>query len=279
MLRIVTDNASDITLKQAQDMDVDLVPLEINFEDGPCPQLEDADFETFYERLEKCDKLPVTSCPSPQAYLDIFEDAKAKGEEVLVLTLSSGLSGTYASACEAKRMADYDKIYIVDTHQAIMAQRLLVERAVCLRGEEYTAEELAQKIEQIRDQVVVCGVVDSLKYLRKGGRIPAGLALIGNVLHIKPVIVLEDKTLKTLGKARSITLGMKMLYEKMTKDHFSKAYPVYFGYTTNRKQAEDFMQRTKEKFDLPRVRLFPAGGIVGTHCGTNSVAIAYFKGH
>ena len=279
MLRIVTDNASDITLTQAQELDIDLVPLDIRFEDGACPQLEDADFQKFYDRLEKCEKLPRTSRPSPQAYLDIYLDAKGKGEEVLVLTLSSGLSGTFESACEAKRLSGYDKIHIVDTHQAIMAQRLLVEMAVRMRGEEYAADEIARKLEQMRDQVVVCGVVDTLKYLRKGGRIPAGLAALGTALRIKPVIVLEETKLKTIGKARGTVQGVKMLYERMSNDHFSKAYPVYFGYTTNLAHAEAFMQKTKEKFGLSRTRLFPVGGVIGTHCGTNCVAVAYFKGY
>ncbi len=278
MLRIVTDNASDITVKQARDMDVDLVHLEISFEDGICPQRTEADFQTFYEKLEKCEKLPITSRPSPQAYLDIYLDAKEKNEEVLVLTLSGGLSGTIESACQAKRMAEYEKIYIVDTHQAILAQRLLVELAVRMRGEDYLAAEIAQRIEQMRDQVVVCGVVDTMKYLRKGGRIPAGLAMLGQALNIKPVIVLEDTKLKTLGKARGYLQGVKMLYERMQKDRFSKAYPVYFGYTTNREQAQVLMQRTKDKFDIRYTKLFPVGGIIGTHCGTNCVAIAYIKG-
>jgi len=277
MLRIVTDNASDITLEQAKELDIDLVSLEIAFEDGICPQNEETDFERFYQRLEKCERLPVTGRPSPQVYLDIFQDAQAKGEEVVVLTISGGLSGTIESACEAKRMSGYEAIYIVDTHQAIIAQRLLVELAVRLREEGYSAAEIAQRMEQSRDKIVVCGVVDTLKYLRKGGRIPASLAAIGTMLKIKPVIVLEDTKLKTMGKARGYMQGVKMLYERMIKDGCNKAYPVYFGYTTNREQAVELMQKTKDKFGLGFVKLFPVGGIIGTHCGTNCVAIAYVK--
>jgi len=279
MLRIVTDNASDITLQQANDLDIDLVSLEISFEDGECPQKEEADFARFYERLEKCDKLPVTSRPSPQAYLDIIWDAQKKKEDVLILTISGGLSGTIESAYEAKQMSGYEKVYIVDTHQAIIAQRLLVELAVRLRDDGYSAQEIAQRIEQSRDKVVVCGVVDTLKYLRKGGRIPAGLAAIGKALKIKPVIVLEDTKLKTMGKARGYLQGVKMLYQRMTKDGFNRAYPVYFGYTTNRELGLSLMQKTSDLFRLNCVRLYPVGGVIGTHCGENCVAIAYVKGY
>lgn len=279
MLRIITDNASDITVEQAKELDIDLVFLEITFEDGECPQRSTEDFATFYRRLEKCDKLPVTSRPSPQAYLDIIQDAKEKDEEVLILTISGGLSGTVESAHEAKRMSGYDRVCIVDTHQAIIAQRLLVEMAVRLRDEGYSAQEIARRIEHSRDKVVVCGVVDTLKYLRKGGRIPAGLAAIGSILNIKPVIVLEDTKLKTMGKARGYTQGVKMLYQRMKQDQCSKAYPVYFGYTTNRELGLSLLQKTKETFGLNCVKLNPVGGVIGTHCGTDCVAIAYVKGH
>jgi len=279
MLRIITDNASDITVEQAKELDIDLVFLEISFEDGECPQRSAEDFVTFYRRLEKCDKLPVTSRPSPQAYLDIIQDAKEKDEEVLILTISGGLSGTVESAHEAKRMSGYDRVCIVDTHQAIIAQRLLVEMAVRLRDEGYSAQEIARRIEHSRNKVVVCGVVDTLKYLRKGGRIPAGLAAIGSILNIKPVIVLEDTKLKTMGKARGYTQGVKMLYQRMKQDQCSKAYPVYFGYTTNRELGLSLLQKTKETFGLNCVKLHPVGGVIGTHCGTDCVAIAYVKGH
>lgn len=279
MLRIITDNASDITVEQAKELDIDLVFLEITFEDGECPQRSTEDFVTFYRRLEKCDRLPVTSRPSPQAYLDIIQDAKEKGEEVLILTISGGLSGTVESAHEAKRMSGYDRVCIVDTHQAIMAQRLLVEMAVRLRDEGYSAREIARRIEHSRDKVVVCGVVDTLKYLRKGGRIPAGLAALGSILNIKPVIVLDDTKLKTMGKARGYTQGVKMLYQRMKQDQCSKAYPVYFGYTTNRELGLSLLQKTKDTFGLDCVKLHPVGGVIGTHCGTDCVAIAYVKGH
>ena len=277
MLRIVTDNASDITIKQAKELDIELVPLEIVFDDGVCPQNTEEDFSLFYERLEKCRRLPVTSRPAPQLFLDIFQDAKEKNDDVLVLTVSGGLSGTIESACAAWRMAEYDRVYIVDTHQAIIAQRLLVEMAVRLREDGYSASEIAQRIEKCRDQVVVCGVVDTLEYLRKGGRIPAGLAAVGKVLRIKPVIVLEDSTLKTIGKARGYMQGIKMLFGRVADDHPNTAYPVYFGYTSNRERGLLFMQKTKEKFSLKQVKLHPVGGVIGTHCGTNCVAVAYIK--
>lgn len=277
MLRIVTDTASDITIDQARDMNIDVVSLDITFEDGPAPQRTEEDFQRFYERLEKCEKLPVTSRTAPEEYLKIFEEAKAAGDDVLVITLSSGLSGTLESAQMAKQIAGYDRIEVVDSEQAILTQRMLVEKAIQLREEGYQLEEIAARVKEMRSQIVVCGVVDTLKYLQKGGRIPASLATLGTLLRIKPVIVLEDKILKQLGKARGHDAGEAMLYKRMEQDGFNKAYPVYFGYTSDRELVEKFMQQTKERYGLTQTRLFPVGGVIGTHCGTRCVAVAYFK--
>lgn len=277
MIQIITDTASDITYEQAKQMNVKLVELPINFEDGPCHQGDAEDFENFYERLRNCEKLPVTSRPAPQAYLDLFLKAKEKGDDVLVLTMSEGLSGTIESALEAVLLSNYDRIRVVDTHQAILTQRLLVEYAVILRNDGYDVLSIEDKIIEMRDQLVVCGVVDTLKYLRKGGRIPAGLAAIGEKLHIKPVIMLKDTKLKTIGKVRSFQSGVNMLYHQMETDGYNKAYPIYFGYTDNRLLGERFMQATQEKYGLKNTQLYPVGGIIGRHCGTNCVAVAYMK--
>ena len=277
MLRIVTDAASDITVDQARDMNVELVSLDITFEDGPAPQRTEEDFQRFYERLKTCEKLPVTSRTPPEEYLRIFEDARAKGDDVLVITLSSGLSGTVDSARMARQIAGYDRIEVVDSQQAILTQRMLVEYACHLREEGYSLQDAAERVKEMRGQLVVCGVVGTLKYLQKGGRIPASLAAVGTLLRIKPVIVLEDKILKTLGKARGHEAGEAMLYKRMEEDGFNKAYPVYFGYTSNRELAERFMQQTRERYGLTQTRLYPVGGVIGTHCGTDCVAVAYVK--
>lgn len=277
MLRIITDTASDITVEQARNMNIDVVSLDITFEDGPAPQRTEEDFRRFYQRLEACGKLPVTSRTPPEEYLNLFQDAREKGDEVLVITLSGGLSGTVDSARMAKQIADYDKIEVVDSHQAILTQRMLVEQAVKLREEGYQLQEIVQRIKNTRDQVVVCGVVDTLKYLQKGGRIPASLGTLGTLLRIKPVIILQDRVLKQLGKARGHDAGEEMLYKHMEQDGINKAYPVYFGYTSDPELAERFMQRTRERFGLTQTRLFPIGGVIGTHCGTRCVAVAYVK--
>ena len=279
MLQIITDSASDITLAQAREMNVHIVPLNIQFPDGPYHQQTEEDIARFYQRLEQSEELPITSQPSPEAYLALFEQAKEAGDEVLVLTLSSGLSGTINAANIARNMCEYDSIYILDSEQAIAAQRMMVDYAVKLRAQGMRATEIVTELESFRSRVCVSGVIDTLTYLRKGGRIPPSLAIVGNALRVKPVIVLEDKIIKTVGKALGREAGKKMLYQRFEKFTMDPEFPIYFVYTSDRKMGEEFMAQTIEKYgwqDHPTA-LTPIGGVIGTHLGTSAVGFCFVK--
>lgn len=276
-MMIITDSASDITEKEAEEMDIRLVWLKTKFSDGDFPMKTEEDFCHFFDKLAEEKNLPMTSQPSPEEYLEFFEEAKSKGEEVLVLTLSSGLSGTINAANLAKQMSEYDKIWIIDSEQAIITQRFLVQKAVELRKEGKTTEDIVEILEDLKKRVTVCGMLDTLTYLRKGGRIPAALAVVGNMLHIKPVIELKDKTLTMLGKARGRSGGMKYLWKEFESYDIDREEPVYFGYTSDREIGEKFMMDTVEKYGLKNYKLYPVGGIIGTHVGPACVAISFVK--
>ena len=276
-MMIITDSASDITEKEAEEMDIRLVWLKTKFSDGDFPMKTEEDFCRFFDKLAEEKDLPMTSQPSPEEYLEFFEEAKSKEEEVLVLTLSSGLSGTVNAANLAKQMSEYDKIWIIDSEQAIITQRFLVQKAVELRKEGKTTEDIVEILEELKKRVTVCGVLDTLTYLRKGGRIPAALAVVGNMLHIKPVIELKDKTLTMLGKARGRSGGMKYLWKEFESYDIDREEPVYFGYTSDREIGEKFMMDTVEKYGLKNYKLYPVGGIIGTHVGPACVAISFVK--
>ena len=276
-MMIITDSASDITEKEAEEMDIRLVWLKTKFSDGDFPMKTEEDFCRFFDKLAEEKELPMTSQPSPEEYLEFFEEAKSKDEEVLVLTLSSGLSGTINAANLAKQMSEYDKIWIIDSEQAIITQRFLVQKAVELRKEGKTTEDIVEILEDLKKRVTVCGMLDTLTYLRKGGRIPAALAVVGNMLHIKPVIELKDKTLTMLGKARGRSGGMKYLWKEFESYDIDREEPVYFGYTSDREIGEKFMMDTVEKYGLKNYKLYPVGGIIGTHVGPACVAISFVK--
>ena len=277
MIQIITDSASDITLRQAQELNVHIVPVHIQFPDGPCPQETDEDLAAFYDRLIRAEELPTTSQPTPNEYLRLFEAAESAGDDVLVLTLSGGLSGTVGAARIAADLSGYERIRVVDTRLAISAQRILTEYAAKLRDGGMAIDDMVTELEAFLPRITVYGVIDTLTYLRKGGRIPASLSVLGNALRIKPVIILEDGILKTIGKGLGHGGGKKLLWQRFEENTPDPAFPMYFIYTSDREMGRKFMEETVEKYGLQdfRTELIPIGGVIGTHLGTCGVGVSY----
>ena len=277
MIQIITDSASDITLRQAQELNIHIVPVHIQFPDGPCPQETDEDLVSFYDRLIRCEELPTTSQPAPNEYLRLFEAAESAGDDVLVLTLSGGLSGTVGAARIAAGLSGYDRIRVVDTRLAISAQRILTEYAVKLRDSGMAIDDMVAELEAFLPRITVYGVIDTLTYLRKGGRIPASLSVLGNALRIKPVIILEDGILKTIGKGLGHGGGKKLLWQRFEENAPDPDFPMYFIYTSDREMGRKFMEETVEKYGLQdfRTELIPIGGVIGTHLGTCGMGVSY----
>lgn len=276
-MMIITDSASDITKQEALEMNVRIVHLKTKFPDGDFLQEDEKDFQYFFEKLSVEKELPVTSQPSPQDFLSLYEEAKERDEEVLVITLSSGLSGTVNAANLAKQMCDYEKIWVVDSEQAIITQRYLVQKAVEMAKSGKDIESIVEVIDDLKRRVRVCGMLDTLTYLKKGGRIPGALAIIGNTLHIKPIIELRDRVLVMLGKARGRKSGMKALWDEFESYEIDQNEPVYFGYTYDKEFGQQFMEKTVEKYGLTHYHLYPVGSVIGTHVGPACIAISFVK--
>jgi len=277
MLHIITDSACDLTRQEAEELGIQMVNIHIQFPDGPYPQETATDLESFYTRLQQAEKLPATSQPSPEEYLQLFQKAQESGDEVLVLTLSGGLSGTVNAARLAKELCGYERVYILDSRLAIAAQRICVEQAAALRDQSLSAAEILLQLEPLCRRTTAYGILDTLTYLRKGGRIPAGLAVLGNTLKLKPVIVLEDGVLKTIGKGLGRAAGKKLVWQRLERFPPDPAFPLYFVYTSDPVLGRQFMEETVERFALQNFRreLVPIGGVIGTHIGTNCAGLSY----
>jgi len=278
MLRIITDTGGDVTYLGAPEIGMEAVELAVQFEEFPYDYRNDTDFTVFYETLEKSKKLPTTSQPTPAQYLDIFEDAKEKGDEVLVLTISAGISGTYQSAMIAQEMSDYDRISVVDSRHATVSQRMLADHAVTLRDAGKSRAEIVAELEELREQVVLLVLLPTLKFLQKGGRVPMATAVLGEMLNMKPFVTMQDGKVTPIGKARGLDAGKRALCDQFAADGHDPAYPVYFGYTYNRETGETFRQETCAKYGLAADSpLCSVGGVIGTYGGPNCIAIAYKK--
>lgn len=279
VIRIITDTSSEITLSEARKLDIELIEQPVSFgPDNPYDQLADPGFEEFYERLEASRELPVTSAPSPGDFLDSFERAAELGDDVIAIILSAQSSGTYNIAQMAREMSGYENIFVIDSKLASIGQRLLVEYAVALRAEGRSAGEIRDLITGASGRVRLYASLDTLKYLRKGGRISMGAEVLGSMLGIKPIIEMRDGATKMAGKARGHA-GLVTTLVKMISEHsgFDSTTPVYFGYTREAQSASNFRRLVSAKFCLRRTVIYPVGATIGAHVGPGGIAIAYLE--
>ncbi len=278
MVRIVTDTAADYSFHEAKSLGLILTPLSILFEGGAYDQEHDPDFSEFYRRLRSCKQIPSTSQATPQDYIKLFGQAKAAGDEVVAITLSSGLSSTYESGLLARETVGPEGVYVVDSKSAVMGQRLLVDLALRMRDEGKTGREIAEALTSLHDRVRIYGLLDTLENLRKGGRIPPSAALLGTLLNIKPLIIVKDGVIGMAGKARGAAAGLKQMQERMAAGPaIDKRYPVYFGHAQNEAGCAKFRDETMARFGLSDGPMYPIGGVVGTHIGEGAIAIVYVE--
>ena len=271
--RIIVDSTADLVPEiKAR---VSTVPLTVHFGQEEYIDGVTIDNKTFYEKLIESDVLPTTSQATPDAFIKEFEKARQAGESAVVITLASKFSGTYQSAMIAA--ADYENIYVVDGTSAA----ILVELAFRLLDAGMTAEETAQALEEEKKKIVVVALVDTLEYLKRGGRISKTAAFAGGVLNIKPVLSVIDGEIHLLGKARGSKMGNNLLVQEIDKAggiDFSR--PVLLGYSGISdalllKYIEDSRHIWEGK--LKEIRYTTVGSVIGTHAGPGAVVVAFFK--
>ena len=275
--RIIVDSTVDLMPEFKSR--VHTVPLTVHFGDKEYIDGVTIDHKTFYEKLIESDVLPSTSQATPDAFMKEFEKAKAAGEAAVVITLASKFSGTYQSAMIAR--AEYENIYVVDSASVAMGSGILVELAFRLLDEGRSAEEIAAILEEEKKKIVIVALVDTLEYLKKGGRVSKTVAFAGTVLNIKPVLSVIDGEINMLGKARGSKMGNNLLVQEIDKAggiDFSK--PVLLGYSgisdaLLQKYIED--SRYIWEGNLPEIRYTTVGSVIGTHAGPGAVVVAFFK--
>lgn len=275
--RIIVDSTADLVPEIEQR--VHIVPLTVHFGQEEYIDGVTIEHKTFYEKLIESDVLPTTSQATPDAFMKEFDKVKEAGEAAVVITLASKFSGTYQSATIAAE--DYENIYIVDSSSAAMGSGILVELAFRLLDEGKGAEEIAAILEEEKKKIVVVALVDTLEYLKKGGRISKAVAFAGGVLNIKPVLSVIDGEINMLGQARGSKMGNNLLVQEIDKAggiDFSK--PVLLGYSgisdaLLKKYIED--SRHIWEGNLDEVRYTTVGSVIGTHAGPGAVVVAFFK--
>lgn len=276
-VRIIIDSSVDVAERFRQD--VKIVPLTIHFGEEELIDGLTIDKQRFYERLVECDELPRTSQANPTAFQKVFEEVTQAGEEAVVITLSSELSGTFQSACLA--VQDYDNIYVVDSKNAAIGSGILTEYAIACAKKGMSAREIAEELERKKEDVCLIALLDTLEYLKRGGRISKTVAFAGGVLNIKPVVTIQDGKVEVIGKARGSRQGNNLLVEKIQESGgIDFDMPILLGYTglsdallkKYMEDSRDLWQEQAESLDSTLVC-----SVIGTHVGPGVVAAAFFR--
>lgn len=274
-VRIIVDSTTDLIpeLKNR----VSVVPLTVHFGDEEYIDGVTITHKQFYEKLVACDKLPSTSQATPDAFDQVFAQVKEAGESAVVLTLSSKLSGTYQSAMIAAQ--EYENIYVVDSESVAIGGGILAELALQLADSGMAAKDIAAKLEQEKKNIRIIAMVDTLEYLKRGGRVSKTVAFAGGLLNIKPILSVVGGEIHMLGKARGSKQGNNLLVTEIEKTggvDFDK--PVLLGYTgLTDDLLQKFIEDSKDLWSCkPQLNATVIGSVIGTHAGPGAVAAAFF---
>jgi DegV family protein with EDD domain len=276
-MKIVTDSAADLTVQEARDLDINVAPLYIQFPEGEVEASEISP-DSFYDRLEAMSpKIPTTAQPSAGVFQQIYEKLGGLGEDILSIHISSGLSGTIQSARLGASHLSHVVVDFVDTLTLSGGQRFQVLAAARAAQAGHNKEFILSRLAKIREATEVVYTLETLEYLRHGGRIGRVQALAGMLLHIKPIIRVDhaDGKYSTVGKERTIRGSL----ESMIK-HLGKIYPanvplwvsVLHGRFEN--QANQFSEMIQNKFNVKQLEILRISPVLGVHTGPGIVGVA-----
>ena len=278
-IRIICDSASDITKETAKELGVTVLPLTTLFGTEEYLDGVNMSHQEFFEKLVETDELPTTSQIAPFDYEKVFREAIEAGDSVICITLSSKLSGCNQSAHIAAEEFG-DQIHIVDSENVCIGERILIELAVRLREEGKSAQEITDILNEEKKNVRLIALLDTLEYLKKGGRISSAAAFAGTLLSIKPVSGIENGEVAMLGKARGSKNGNNLLISLVEKEggiNFDKPYCVaYSGLSDTLLQK--YMKDSAHLYEgqVDELAVCTIGSTIGTHAGPGAIAAAFF---
>lgn len=278
-VRIIADSACDMV--SADHPQLTVLPLTVAFGTTVYQDGVDLSHERFYELLIESDELPSTGQVNPYAYTQAYEEAVAAGEDIVVIALSSKLSGTHQSAVTAAAQIDAS-VRIVDTQSVTVGEHILVKYALQLVDRGLDAQQIADAVEAARDRVVVIGLLDTLEYLRRGGRISGAMGAVGEMLSIKPVVTVEDGEVHLMGKARGSKNGRNLLTKKIEEVGGADfSMPIELGYAgLDDKLLRKYIADSRalwEEYPGEELPVHSVGATIGTHVGPGAIALAFFK--
>lgn len=275
-VRILTDSAADFDAAVAKRRRIEVVPMTVQFGSAAFLAGKNLSNDVFFQLLQEGKENPSTSQPTPAAFLRYFEEAKAAGDQVVAILISGALSGTLQSAGIAKEMCEYEPIYIVDSRSATAGMQILVNLACKLRDSGLPAASIAEEVDRLKDKVRIFAVIDTLEYLRRGGRLSGFQAGLGAVTKLKPTIAVRDGAVSIVGKSFGTAAAVKHLLKMLEEHPIDDDFPSYFLYSDDKSREELLLPKLRELGKLPqRLHYCGIGPAIGTHIGPGALGMAY----
>ena len=279
-VKLVVDSACDLDVNEAKQLGIELVSMEIMFENESFLDGVNLTHKQFFEKLIESSELPKTSQVNEFRWNECLEKIVSNGDEAIVITISSKLSGTYSQAVKAANNFP-NKVFVVDSLNACIGQRILVEYASKLVNEKLDAKSIFDKLEEQKKKIRLMALLGTLKYLKKGGRISSFVAFVGEALNMKPVVEVINGEVKLVGKAMGSKKGNNLLMN-MIKN--GKGINFEMPFATAYSGLEDsllkkYLEDSKELWEnsTKDVPIYTIGSTIGTHAGPGAIAVAYFE--
>lgn len=276
---IVTDSCSDIRGEEVKELDVEVVPMNVSFEDEHYQEGVNITPEEFYKKLTSSKVFPKTSQPSPDLFENLFLRAKEEGIEVLVLCISSGLSGTLQSAKIAASLAEYEEhVHFVDTLACLTGERLIVKEACRMRDEGMSLEDIINVLEDIKHRVRYFSIVDTLEYFFKGGRLSRAAMILGSLVGIKPFIDLDPQgKIRNFGKGLGMHRSLRQAQDFVKKYERDEKYGVYYGYVADDENLKKLIDKTSSLLNVETLDISAIGATSGAHIGPGGSCVCYIS--
>lgn len=276
-IKILTDTAADFTLAEYKENGVEFIPLIVSFGDIEFYDNVNITADQFYEKLTKNKLSPKSAQITPYRWQEKFEELTSDGSQLLVITLSSKLSNTYQSACQAA--ATIKNVYVVDGLSATIGQKLLVKLAIKLVNDGKEITEIVDILNEKKKDVRIFALVDTLEYLKRGGRISSAAAIAGNIINLKPIISVIDGEVKMVSKAIGNRRGNKAIMDLVANTNgIDFDLPWGTVYAGSMENLDKFISDCSLLFEGNEIEeVCQIGPTIGTHVGPGAFGISYFE--
>lgn len=277
-IAIVTDSTAYLTNEERKRLNIHMIPLVVNLEDGSFEEEIEISASEFYEKVRHTKVFPKTTQPSVGRFVELFEKLAEDYDEVISIHLSSGISGTYQGAFQASQMVENIKVHVFDSEISCSPQGFFVKKAAEMALENYSSEEILNTLNNMKEYLDAYFIVDDLAHLQRGGRLSAASAIVGGLLQVKPILTFENKVIVPFEKIRSKKKALLRVEELLAIDvEKYEQLEATIIHGNCEEEAEKWKAHLSEQLPTVDFQISYFGPVIGTHLGEGAMGLGWIK--